>query len=305
MNTRGIWNGTPCCKSTLDLSLRQTTYHELNSQANVNPFVETKFEEAKAMGMQAALLDRFGSGFGARTRYKFTKKIDRNAFTSRKHFDDYMTIRSRLYVYRYHQLDQIVKDEVFGDEELLAKYGYEKERLAKIQTECQSRATKAALHVVLRSVERGGGFTRWLLSHDLHRKRFWSDYYEPMALFVDRDFFHLQAQAVNFDAIHGITDDVTRAWRQKNKIVVLELLEATWQYVVSRSPRFDYAVWQVWRNLPNHPGILSLNLPADPLEIPSNPGGVLGMVRREEAVLPYGGGSDPMKINDFPLFSGL
>ncbi|KAI6852936.1 hypothetical protein KC332_g665 [Hortaea werneckii] len=85
----------------------------------------------------------------------------------------------------------------------------------------------------------------------------------------------------------------------------VELLEATWQYVVSRSPRFDYAVWQVWRNLPNHPEILSLNLPPDPLEIPSNPGGVLGMVRREEAVLPYGGGSDPMEIDEFPLFSGL
>ncbi|KAI7296959.1 hypothetical protein KC352_g60 [Hortaea werneckii] len=81
----------------------------------------------------------------------------------------------------------------------------------------------------------------------------------------------------------------------------VELLEATWQYVVSRSPRFDYAVWQVWRNLPNHPEILSLNLPPDPLEIPSNPGGVLGMVRREEAVLPYGGGSDPMEIDEFPL----
>ncbi|KAI7368627.1 hypothetical protein KC354_g2548 [Hortaea werneckii] len=100
-------------------------------EANINPFVETKFEEAKAMGMQAALLDRFGSGFGARTRYKFTKKIDRNGYTSRKHFDDHMTIRSRLYVYSYHQLDHIAKDEVFGDEELLAKYGYEKERLEK------------------------------------------------------------------------------------------------------------------------------------------------------------------------------
>ncbi|KAI7511852.1 hypothetical protein KC347_g2991 [Hortaea werneckii] len=197
-------------------------------QAKINPFVETKFEEVEAMGMQAALLNSFGSGFGARTKYKFTKKIDRNAYTSRKYFDDHMTIRSRLYVYRYHQLDHIVKDEVFGDEELLAKYGYEKERLAKLQTECQSWATKAALHVVLRSVERGGGFTRWLLSHDLHRKRFWSDYYEPMALSVDRDFFHWQAQAVNFDVIHGITDDVTRAWCHKNKIVVLELLEATW-----------------------------------------------------------------------------
>lgn len=110
---------------------------------------------------------------------------------------------------------------------------------------------------------------------------------------------------MNFDVIHGITDDVTRAWRQKNKIVVLELLQATWQYVVSRSPRFDYAVWQVWRNLPNHPEILSLNLPADPLDIPSNPVGVLGMVRREEAVLPYGGWSDPMEIDEFPLSSGL
>lgn len=216
-----------------------------------------------------------------------------------------MIIRGRLYVYRYHQLDHILEDEVFGDEELLARYGYDKKRLARLQSDCQVCAMNAALQVVLRSVERGGGLTRWLFSHDLHRKRFWSDAYDSMALFVDRDFFHWQAQAVNFDAIHGITDDVTRAWRQKNKIVVLELLEATWQYVVSRSPKFDYAVRQVWRKLPKHPEILSLNLPEDPLRIPSNPGGVLGMVRRQEAVLPYGGGGDPMVIDHFPMYSGL
>ncbi|KAI7351892.1 hypothetical protein KC320_g4777 [Hortaea werneckii] len=274
-------------------------------QADINPFVETRFEEAQALGMQAAPADRYGSGFGARTRYTFAKKTHCNAYKSRKHFDDEVTIRGRLCVYRYHQLDQILEDEVFGDEELLAKYGYEKKRLVGLQSDCQSRAMSAALQIVLRSVERGGGFTRWLLSHEGHRKRFWSDYYEPIALCVDRDFFHWQAQAVNFDAIHGITDDVTRAWRQKNKIVVLELLEATWLYVVSRSPRFDYAVHQVWRRLPDHPEILALNLPADPLEIPSNPGGVLGMVRRQEAVLPYGGGVDPMEIDEFPLYSSF
>ncbi|KAI7539648.1 hypothetical protein KC331_g9627 [Hortaea werneckii] len=274
-------------------------------QAIINPFVETEFEQGKAIGMQFALFARFGSGFGARTRYTFTRKTHRNAYESRKHFDNEMIIRGRLYVYRHHQLDHILEDEVFGDEELLATYGYDKEHLARLQSTCQAWAMNAALQVVLRSVERGGGFTRWLLSHDLHRKRFWSDAYDSMAFFVDRDFFHWQAQAVNFDAIHGITDDATRTWRQKNKIVVLELLEATWQYVVSRSPRFDYAVRRVWRKLPNHPEILSLNLPTDPLKVPSNPGGVLGMVRRQEAVLPYGGGGDPMVIDHFPMYSGF
>lgn len=230
--------------------------------------------------MQAALADRYGSGFGARARYTFAKKTHRHAFESHKHFDKEITARGRFYIYRHHQLDNMTIDDVFGDEELLAQSGYDKKRIARLQTACQTWAMNAALLVVLRSIERGGGFTRWLLAHDLHRKRFWSDVYEPIAFFVDRDFFHWQAHALNFHAIHGITDDVTRAWRQKNKIVVLELLESTWQSVVSRSPRFDYKECQVWRNLPNHPEILSLNLPMDYLEIPSNPGGVLGIVRR-------------------------
>ncbi|KAI7226770.1 hypothetical protein KC330_g8688 [Hortaea werneckii] len=272
-------------------------------QAEVNPFVAHKTELAKAQGMEIQNTRRFGRGFGAIKTYTYGHETLKHAFESPVHFDKEMTARARLYLYRHHQLDNNLIDQVFADDDTFAGYKYEKKRLCRLQTTVQAEALWFAVIVVERSIHRGGGMQRWRESRASQRRRFWKDNYQPIKLFVDLQMFHWLSHGVKFDVIHGIDTAETLKYRKKNEIVVLELLEATWNWIVNLSFRFDYGVRNIWRTLPNHPDIVALDIPEDAMLVPANPGGVEGISRRKEAIRTSDFTKERTRPETFPTFN--
>ncbi|KAI7427848.1 hypothetical protein KC336_g5750 [Hortaea werneckii] len=255
-------------------------------KARVNVFVTHRSELQTALGWQTQLRRRFGQGPGGITKFRRGNETLDTEFESYVHYDKQIMARGRLFLYRHHHLDNNLIDQVFADEATCVQYRYDKRRLCRLQTACQREALGFALLVVERSVHRGGGMQRWQASTGSQRRRFWKDDYEPIKFWVDRQMFYTMSHGVNLDAIHGIDNAETAQYRKKNEIVVLELLEATWTWVVESSPRVDYGVREIWRSMPNNPAIVALGLPEDAMLVPAVPGGVEGMVRRKEAIRP-------------------